>query len=184
VLDCEAVAGQALAYHVSAALAVSDNTSTMNHCVCLLLLMHFSVNHSVLYNLAWVRYTIEQCGCLVQLYFKHESARKFQHVSRRTSSKWQSIHYLVSKLKTTGSLLDKKPDRKWNVLTVEVLDNIGARLEETSPRKSLKWLAQETGVSRTSARKATKLLELQPYKTMIVHALKEHDPVARINFGN
>jgi hypothetical protein len=32
-------------------------------------------------------------------------------VSRGTSSK-QSIHYLVNKLKTTGSFLDKKPNRK------------------------------------------------------------------------
>jgi hypothetical protein len=29
-------------------------TSAMNHCICLRLLMHFSVNHSVLYNIAQV----------------------------------------------------------------------------------------------------------------------------------
>jgi hypothetical protein len=32
--------------------------------------------------------------------------------------------------------------------------------------------------------KAKKLLKLQPYKTMVIHALKEHDPVVRINFCN
>jgi DeoR/GlpR family transcriptional regulator of sugar metabolism len=39
------------------------------------------------------------------------------------------------------------------VLTEEKLDDIGARLEHT-PRKSLKRLAQETGVSKSSARRA------------------------------
>jgi hypothetical protein len=40
----------------------------------------------------------------------------------------------------------------------EKLDDIGARLEHT-PSKSLKRLAQETGVSKSSARKATQMLK-------------------------
>jgi hypothetical protein len=55
-------------------------TFAMNHRICLCLLMHFSVNHWVLYNMARVRYTIEQHVCLVQLYFKYESARN--HVQK------------------------------------------------------------------------------------------------------
>jgi hypothetical protein len=43
---------------------------------------------------------------------------------------------------------------------------------------------QETGVSRMSVERATKLLKLQPYKTMVVHALKEHDTVVRVNICN
>jgi hypothetical protein len=70
-------------------------------------------------------------------------------VSRRKYSR-QNIHYLVNKLKRTGSLLDRKTDRKLTVLTEKTLDNIGARLK-TSPRKSLKQLVQETGVLRTTA---------------------------------
>jgi hypothetical protein len=42
------------------------------------------------------------------------------------------------------------------VLTEEKLDDIGARFEHP-PRKSLKRLAQETGVSKSSARTATQL---------------------------
>jgi hypothetical protein len=38
--------------------------------------------------------------------------------------------------------------------------------------------------SKSAARKATKLLKLRPYKTKVVYALKEHDPVARIHFYN
>jgi hypothetical protein len=44
------------------------------------------------------------------------------------------------------------------VLTEEKLDDIWARLEHT-PRKSLKRLAQETGVSKSNARMATQLLK-------------------------
>jgi hypothetical protein len=56
------------------------------------------------------------------------------------------------------------------VLTEEKLDDIEARFEHT-PRKSLKRLAQETGVSKSSARTATQLLKLGPYKTAI-HVLQ------------
>ena len=49
----------------------------------------------------------------------------------------QSIHNLVNKLETTGSLMGKKLARKRTVLTEEKLDTISAQLE-TSPRKSLK----------------------------------------------
>jgi hypothetical protein len=106
LFDCEAAAGQVPACHIYAAVAVHD---TMNHCV--------SINHSVLYNMAWVTCTTKQCVCLVQLYFKHESARKCH---RKFQLKFpgepvpsrQNIHYLVNKLKTRRSLLDKKSDRK------------------------------------------------------------------------
>jgi hypothetical protein len=63
-----------------------------------------------------------------------------------------------------GVLIDKKQKHKHQVLTEEKLDDTGARLECT-PGKSLKHLAQETGVSKPSARTETQLLKLRPYKT-------------------
>jgi hypothetical protein len=48
------------------------------------------------------------------------------------------------------------------VLTEKFYD-IGAILEHT-PEKSLKLQAQETGVSKSSARMPTQLLKLRPYK--------------------
>jgi hypothetical protein len=56
-----------------------------------------------------------------------------------------------------------------------------ARLEHT-PRKSVKRLAQETGVSKSSARTATQLLKLRPYKTTVIHALQPHYPASRVRF--
>jgi hypothetical protein len=55
------------------------------------------------------------------------------------------------------------------MVTEEMLVDIGATLEHTH-RKSLKYLAQETGVSKFSARMATRLLKLRRYKTIVIHA--------------
>jgi DNA-binding MurR/RpiR family transcriptional regulator len=54
------------------------------------------------------------------------------------------------------------------MVTEEKLEDIGARLEH-APRKSLERLAQETGVSKSSATMATQLLKFRPYKTTVIH---------------
>jgi hypothetical protein len=66
----------------------------------------------------------------------------------------QTIHNLTYKLRTKGLLIYKKQKHKRRVLTEEKLDDIGARFVH-APRKSLKRPAQETGVSKSSARTAT-----------------------------
>jgi hypothetical protein len=68
-----------------------------------------------------------------------------------------------------GALIDKRQKHKRQVFTEEKLDDTGARVEHT-PRKSLKRLAQETRVSKSSARSSTRLLKLRPYKTTVIHA--------------
>jgi hypothetical protein len=75
----------------------------------------------------------------------------------------------MNKLRTTRLSVDKKQKHKHRVLPEEKLDDIGARLKHT-PRKLLKCLAQETGVSKSSARRATQLLKFRPYKTIVIHA--------------
>jgi hypothetical protein len=74
-----------------------------------------------------VRYIIQQRVTLVQLHFKHESAGKYRRKFRlqfpeEPVPSRRSIHYVVNKLKTTGSLLDKKSDRKRTVLTEDDTD--------------------------------------------------------------
>ena len=58
--------------------------------------------------------------------------------------------------KETGSVKNRKLNRRRHVLTEETLNEIGERLEHT-PQKSLKHLPQETGVSVSSVQKATLL---------------------------
>jgi hypothetical protein len=67
------------------------------------------------------------------------------------------------------------------VLTEEKLDDIGATLEYT-PRKSLKRLAQETGVSKSSTRTATQLLNFRSYKIRVFNALHPRDSASWVRF--
>jgi hypothetical protein len=55
-----------------------------------------------------------------------------------------TVNDLVNKLRSVGLLVDKKQKHKLWVLTKEKLHGIWAWLEHT-PRKSLKYLSQETG---------------------------------------
>ena len=63
---------------------------------------------------------------------------------------------------TTGSVANKKRNRKRTVLIAETLDEIGAVFEHT-PTKSIPKLAQQVGISELSAHIATKLLKLKSY---------------------
>jgi hypothetical protein len=69
------------------------------------------------------------------------------------------------------------------VFTDERLDDIGGRLEHT-PRKSLQRLAQETGMSKCSARTSTQLLKLRRYKTTVIHTLQPRNSASRVRFYN
>jgi hypothetical protein len=59
-----------------------------------------------------------------------------------------------------------KHDIARKVLTDEELEDIRALLE-IRPQKSVRRLSQETGVSVSSASKATKLIKLRPYRAVI-----------------
>jgi hypothetical protein len=104
-----------------------------------------------------VRYTLEQRVFLYVTYVKKGSARncrrKFQSkfCDERVLSS-QTIHNLVNKLRTKRLLIDKKTKHKRRVPTEEKLDDIGTRFDHAH-RKSLKHLAQETGVSQSSAKR-------------------------------
>jgi hypothetical protein len=129
-----------------------------------------------------VRYTrtLEQRVFLCDSCVKNGSAKKCRrkfHNERAPSR--QTIHNLGNKLRTMGILKDKKQKHKRRVLT-EKLDDTGARLEHT-PRKSLN-VYFKTGVSKSSARRATQLLKHRSYKTITIHALQLRDPAGRVNF--
>jgi hypothetical protein len=109
-----------------------------------------------------VWYILQQHVFLYDNYVKYGSAGKCRQKFRRKFRderlpSRQIIHNLVNKLRTTGFLIDKKQKHKRRMLT-EKLHDIGARLEHT-PRISLKRLAQETGVSKSTTRMATQLLK-------------------------
>ena len=57
-----------------------------------------------------------------------------------------TIHEIVKKFETTGSVANKKRNRKRTVLTEETLNEIGASLGRT-PTKSIPKLEQQVGIS-------------------------------------
>jgi hypothetical protein len=91
------------------------------------------------------------------------------------------VNQLIRKWHITGSVLDKKKERKWSVLTEEKLTDIQARMQ-LSPWKSFRRLAQEIDVAYTTARRATKLFSFRPYLIQEVHRIKHTDFNLRITF--
>jgi hypothetical protein len=112
--------------------------------------------------------------CIYDTHVTYGSARKCRQKFRRKFRdervpSRQTIHNLVNEFRTTGLLRDKKQKHKRHVPTEEKLNDIGTKLEHT-PGKLLKRPAQETGVSKSSAKEATQLLKLRRYKTAVIHA--------------
>jgi transposase len=142
--------------------SVYDLSAVINSVCSQLQLVNSVVHHGAAYFRA---------TCIDDTHVKYGSASKCRQKFRckfndeRVPSR-HTIHNLVNELRTTGLLIDKKQNHKRRVHTEEKLDAIGTRLEYT-PRKSLKHLAQETGVSKSSARRATQLLKLRLYKTAV-----------------
>lgn len=61
----------------------------------------------------------------------------------------------------TGTVLSTPRKRRRHVLTEEMLDNIGVQLE-ANPNTSVRSLARQFGLSKTTAYKARKLLKEWP----------------------
>jgi transposase len=130
------------------------------------------------------KFTLEHRVFLYDTYVKCKSARKCQRKFRRKFPGVRiphrnTIQNLVNKVRSTGEVMDRKPERPRRVLTEEKLGAIAARLER-SPHKSLKRLAEEMGVSKGTMRTATKLLKLRLHTTRLMHSLQPRDPVCRL----
>ena len=125
------------------------------------------------------RLTLQQRTFVCKCYFKWESRSRVRTEYIQTfpgevlPSRF-TIHEIVKKLETSGNVANKKRNRKRTVLTEESLDEIAASLERT-PTKSNPKLAQQVGISQSSAHRATKLLKLKPYMCTSVHSLKQGD---------
>jgi hypothetical protein len=111
-----------------------------------------------------MKFTIEQRVFIVDTFARKETykkcIRKFRRKYPNSPVPTKScVSKLVKKWRATGSVCDLKKKSKRIVLTEEKVRDIEARLQ-ISPRKSLRRLAQETGVSLGSAFTATKLIKL------------------------
>jgi len=94
-----------------------------------------------------------------------------------------AIQKLMKKWRSSGSVLTEKKRRSKTALTLNKLTEINNRLHN-SPTKSLRRLSAQSGVSLTSAFKATKQLGLKAYKISVQHQLLPADFARRLDFCN
>ena len=83
----------------------------------------------------------------------------------------------AKRFKDTGSVKNRKVNRRRHVLTEETLDEIGEKLEH-SPQKSLKRVPQETGISVSSVQRVTKLLKLH-LRIVNIHTFAQQEFLSR-----
>jgi hypothetical protein len=92
-----------------------------------------------------------------------------------------SIQKLISKWRTTGSVVNAKKCRVPTVRTPEAIAVIEEKIL-TSPTKSVRKLAQQSGMKRTSCLRILHSLNLKPYRVTCVQELKEPDKEKRVNY--
>ena len=83
----------------------------------------------------------------------------------------------------TMQISSKVSRRTLCLIPVQLGDRLNIKRNRL-PQKYLKRLSQETGVSVPSVQRATKLLNLKPYKITVVHALHQPHPNKRLQFFN
>lgn len=94
----------------------------------------------------------------------------------------QHMNRLVNLFDATGSVEKRKSTGRKTILNVERLDDIRDRLQ-ISPQKSLRHLAQQTGLSRSTCHKAVRReLHYHPYKVSVVQQILPADHEKRVNF--
>jgi transposase len=89
-----------------------------------------------------------------------------------------TIQRFVVRFRETGRI-GKKHRSGRPVLSNDSLEDIRARLLQ-SPRKLLRKLSQQTGMTYGSVQRATKRLKLHPYRVQVCHELKGTDKEKRM----
>jgi hypothetical protein len=126
--------------------------------------------------MARVRYNLEQRVFIYDCYVKKKIIQIVQEKFRRkfpdtTCPSGDIISKLVKKVRINGILIDRKPLKRNCALTEDKSDDI-CHQSENSPRKYLRRLAQQSGVSVGSAWTATQLLHIRPYNSTVVPGIK------------
>lgn len=92
-----------------------------------------------------------------------------------------TIKRLVDKFRESGSVHDRKRSGRPSFNEEDVAAVQGALIN--SPTKSLRKVSQQIDIPYASVHKITrKILQLFPYKTSVMHALKDHDYSQRMLF--
>jgi transposase len=100
---------------------------------------------------------------ILKHYFSTQSYAECQNAFRNSVVPNKStIQRLIECFRETGSIGEKHCSGRPSVLSSDSLEEIRVRLLQ-SPRKSLRKLTQQTGMTYGSVQRATKRLKLHPY---------------------
>jgi hypothetical protein len=119
----------------------------------------------------------QDCVFILEHYFSTRSYGDCQNAFRNSFPdsvvpNKSTIQRLVERSHETGSIGEKRHSGHPSVLSNDSLEDFRARLLQ-SPRKSLRKLSYQTGMTYGSVQSATKCLKLHPYRVLLPHGL--HD---------
>jgi transposase len=114
---------------------------------------------------------------ILEHYFSSRSYEECQNAFRNSFPdsvvpNKSTIQRLVKRFRETVSIGEKRRSGRPSVLSNDSLEDIRTHLLQ-SPRKSLRKLSQQTGMTYGSLQRATKRLKLHPYQVLLPHWL--HD---------
>jgi hypothetical protein len=120
-----------------------------------------------------MKFSVEQKlfihSIIVQNCIRRKCRRKFRKkYPDNTVPHRARIYNTITKLYSTGCVLDKNKFLERHVLTKQNLDENVTRLE-ARPKKSLGVLALQYGLANSTAHIGTKLLKLLPCKSPLLH---------------
>jgi hypothetical protein len=92
-----------------------------------------------------------------------------------------TVSCLVNHFRDTGSVQDRNRSGRPSLLSDDSLNAIRQTLLRSS-RKLLRKLSLQSGLSYGSVHKATKILNLHPYRVHVMHELKEPDKEKRLQY--
>ena len=130
-------------------------------------------------------YTLVEQVFIVRIYWKTESIKLCQQQilgkfgGQHPPSKY-CIWALSKKLETKGTLLDELTGGRPKT-SGETIQNVKDQLQ-ASPKKSLRRLSQELGLSRSTCQRAAKKAKLHAYRISMLQELKEPDQVKGVAY--
>jgi hypothetical protein len=119
--------------------------------------------------------TRDQRIFVVKHYFRKESYALCQEAFQEafpndTLPNRKTICRIITKFEETGSVCDRKHNRRRTVLNDDTLEDVRLSLLQP-PSKSLQQLSQQKNVSLGSAHQAVHLLHLRAYRIHVMHEL-------------
>lgn len=108
--------------------------------------------------------------------------RKFEERWNISAPRHETFKSLLDKFEQTGSVHHQAGGgRPPSVNTEENRDTVATMLTQ-SPRKSLRRLSSETGISKSHLGRMLKEMDYKPYRPRLVHHLNDDDPDRRREF--